>query len=643
MNKKVKIKNKLTLIFCAVIIFSNIFSRYALAGEIATDKDSGIKVEISYEGDDKTINVKLNNKSQSTYKNIYANINISNKSKTIKTKLKQNSLKPSQIVVDKININNLSKKGILDDKNKLTLITIGVIIVIVLVLIVIFYKSKKAKKIITFLIGISIIEGLLVPININAEDYNKSFTVKKKLIINEVSYNCTINVKYEGVKESEYKINDSDREALNALIGELYYINELDGYKDYPNVNEIYKVNNTKNGIPNDDKGKIALMEMLIYEHMDITKAIVDNVNQSPYYISTNKINSFLKQAIGSSVKKFDNIDGYELVNNEICFPSGNRGSDNPVVSISSLTQTSGNKVIIKGDVGHYKDLAVEDIGRFEAEAVINKKSMFGGLTIKKFNTDVKSLSEQDYIFKDINTRFLSYYELKNLDVNTLAYARNEIYARHGYVFKEDMFRSYFKDRSWYKENPDFNASDDSQLNKYEKANRDLICKVEQEKNSKYIPISSPMDGSYSYFEYNKHNVPKYQLALAIKKESDSKVLLTIASGMIYGDHIENGTVVKKLEDFNQEEANTYCQHRVSEWCGEFENVSEDTWEGKLFEGCYMDLNNPLDNERVSEEIGNYKLQYNNGKIFLECPLGKYTLEKQSNSLEIYDCFIVHP
>lgn len=45
--------------------------------------------------------------------------------------------------------------------------------------------------------------------------------------------------------------------------------------------------------------------------------------------------------------------------------------------------------------------------------------------------------------------------ELKNLSQKQLSLARNEIFARHGYVFG-GYFKSYFSSKSWYKPNPNF-------------------------------------------------------------------------------------------------------------------------------------------------------------------------------------------
>ena len=80
------------------------------------------------------------------------------------------------------------------------------------------------------------------------------------------------------------------------------------------------------------------------------------------------------------------------------------------------------------------------------------------------------NLKTSDYIFSDSNTRYLSDYDLQGLDKNTLALARNEIFARHGYKFTQEPFVTYFNNKTWYTPNANF-IGDDSELNKYEIAN----------------------------------------------------------------------------------------------------------------------------------------------------------------------------
>lgn len=56
---------------------------------------------------------------------------------------------------------------------------------------------------------------------------------------------------------------------------------------------------------------------------------------------------------------------------------------------------------------------------------------------------------------------------------------RNEILARHGYVFKKEVYRDYFSGKSWYSEDPDF---DYNSLNAVEMENVETIKRLEEKK-----------------------------------------------------------------------------------------------------------------------------------------------------------------
>ena len=60
---------------------------------------------------------------------------------------------------------------------------------------------------------------------------------------------------------------------------------------------------------------------------------------------------------------------------------------------------------------------------------------------------------------------------------------RNEIYARHGRVFKDKTLQKYFDAQAWYKPNPDFT---DDQLNETEVANLAKIREAEETATSKF-------------------------------------------------------------------------------------------------------------------------------------------------------------
>lgn len=87
------------------------------------------------------------------------------------------------------------------------------------------------------------------------------------------------------------------------------------------------------------------------------------------------------------------------------------------------------------------------------------------------------------YIFPESNSAFLKKSQLKKLSVKKLRLARNELYARHGYIFKDEKLYSYFSKKSWYVPKVDSDKFKDSDyFNKYEIANRNLIKKMESKK-----------------------------------------------------------------------------------------------------------------------------------------------------------------
>ncbi len=76
-----------------------------------------------------------------------------------------------------------------------------------------------------------------------------------------------------------------------------------------------------------------------------------------------------------------------------------------------------------------------------------------------------------DYILPESNTRKITKADLENLNAKELTYARNEIYARHGMVFKSKELQEYFSKKDWYYEDESF----DGVLPKLEQKNANFI------------------------------------------------------------------------------------------------------------------------------------------------------------------------
>ena len=84
--------------------------------------------------------------------------------------------------------------------------------------------------------------------------------------------------------------------------------------------------------------------------------------------------------------------------------------------------------------------------------------------------------SSADYIFPS-DRQYITEADMAGWNQKTALLARNEIYARHGYVFQTQEIQNYFAAKSWYTPNSSY---DGSGLNDVEKANVDTISAYEQ-------------------------------------------------------------------------------------------------------------------------------------------------------------------
>ena len=80
------------------------------------------------------------------------------------------------------------------------------------------------------------------------------------------------------------------------------------------------------------------------------------------------------------------------------------------------------------------------------------------------------------------DSRYYEKSELAHLNKQELVIARNEIYARYGYIFKSENLAEYFEACDWYSGTVSSSNFSDSIFNKYEKANIKTITELEKEK-----------------------------------------------------------------------------------------------------------------------------------------------------------------
>ena len=100
-----------------------------------------------------------------------------------------------------------------------------------------------------------------------------------------------------------------------------------------------------------------------------------------------------------------------------------------------------------------------------------------------------------DYIFPESSYEYLSRSDVLSIPKSMWAYARNEIYARHGYVFKTARYARYFENKNWYYPGG-FDTGDLSDVEWY---NMDLIKSMEEEYGAKPGGSSSGVASGYIF------------------------------------------------------------------------------------------------------------------------------------------------
>lgn len=142
---------------------------------------------------------------------------------------------------------------------------------------------------------------------------------------------------------------------------------------------------------------------------------------------------------------------------------------------------------------------------------------MYGMMT----DIDIAGYQEEmkaEYIFPDSDKRYLSEDEIRCVGRTGLAIGRNEIFARHGYIFQDETFSEYFMKTSWYTGTisaKDFNSEEI--LNDFEKENIELIKKVENETNDVEGQKSEKqevLDNAYDFVAGKKFHMIDSQMSV---------------------------------------------------------------------------------------------------------------------------------
>ncbi len=147
------------------------------------------------------------------------------------------------------------------------------------------------------------------------------------------------------------------------------------------------------------------------------------------------------------------------------------------IIGIYNISRPNVEEVAVEESAVPQTEQAANPEGEEEKEAEEDEEEFSIELPEDQSITPAEDV---DYLVPDADTRYYTKEELSDLDKDQLRLARNEIYARHGRKFKDPELQEYFDGMEWYNGTiapNDFD--DDAELNKYEKANIDLIKSME--------------------------------------------------------------------------------------------------------------------------------------------------------------------
>ena len=90
-------------------------------------------------------------------------------------------------------------------------------------------------------------------------------------------------------------------------------------------------------------------------------------------------------------------------------------------------------------------------------------------------------VDSDEYIFPDSDSRYIDESELEELTQTEVRTAINELYARHGRIFKDPSWKEYFESKSWYTPTVEADDFSESVFNAYEKENNKTFVKWEED------------------------------------------------------------------------------------------------------------------------------------------------------------------
>ena len=156
--------------------------------------------------------------------------------------------------------------------------------------------------------------------------------------------------------------------------------------------------------------------------------------------------------------------------------------------------------------------------------------------------SEIEVDTRSEYIFPDMDTRYLTQDEVSKLSLQAVCYAKTELYARHGRKFLSQELKDYFNDKTWYEGTVDPDSFSPGVFNTYENDNLLLLVSAEE----KLLPGGYVLD-QQGYDIHKVDTACKHTLGETAKTgDTSGYVFVVIDSDNIMHDdaRLVNGKVV---------------------------------------------------------------------------------------------------
>ena len=169
---------------------------------------------------------------------------------------------------------------------------------------------------------------------------------------------------------------------------------------------------------------------------------------------------------------------------------------------------------------------------------------------IEAFRTDKEEKLRAEYIFPDSDKKYLSEDEIRSKTVDEMMIGRNEIFARHGYIFDDENLKQHFEGTSWYKGTiPAEQFDSDQTFNDFERKNVELIKQVEDEINGvakAEAEQQNAINEGYDFLVGNSYNLRGWQLVIEFQSSDTVRICY---GGEILDDYFDYSITARYEEN----------------------------------------------------------------------------------------------